>query len=106
MSKLGWGKKKITDNIIKKWYKDQPIGKMVKYMQEKHRLLAAEQGGGIHRDSILVYDRCKFMKALNLSEPDIQSNPAETHIELSTAVEIWEKSLNKNQPTLFDNFVS
>ena len=85
MSKLGWGKKKITEGCINDWYKDRPIGIMVKDMRDNHRLLAQEQGGGKYKDSILVYDKVKFMKALNLPEP---SSPC--YIELAEAVKIYQ----------------
>ena len=90
MSRLGWGKKRITEGCINNWYKDKPIGRMVEDMRDNHRLLAQEQGGGRHRDSVLVYDRVKFMRTLNLPEPDTQLNPAETYIELSVAVKFYE----------------
>ena len=100
MSKLGWGKKRITEGCINDWYKDRPIGEMVKEMRNNHRLLVTEYTDKYqrHRDSILVYERCKFMRALNLPEPDIVANPGETYIELADAVKIWEKSKDKPQP--------
>lgn len=96
MSRLGWGKKAITEGCINKWYKDKPIGKMVKALRDQHRLLAMEYGGGKHRDSVLVYERCRFMKALNLPEPDIEANPAKTYIELAEAVKIWEETKERH----------
>ena len=89
MSRLGWGKKKITEGCINDWYKDQPIGCMVQDMRDNHRLLAEERGGGRYKDSILVYDWVKFMKSLNLPLPDIQ-DPAERYIELAEAVKIYQ----------------
>ena len=98
MAKLGWGKKKITEGCITDWYKDHPIGEMVKDMKENHRLLAMEHGGGKYKDSILAYERCRFMKALGLPEPDIKANPSETYIELSVAVKIWEETKKAPEP--------
>ena len=98
MAKLGWGKKKITEGCITDWYKDHPIGAMVKDMKENHRLLAMEYGGGKYKDSILVYERCRFMKALGLPEPDLKANPSEKYIELAVAVKTWEKSKEVPEP--------
>ena len=85
MSRLGWGKKKITEGCINDWYKDSPIGHMVQEMRDTHRLLAEERGGGRYRDSVLVYDEVKFMRALNLPIP---SEP--NYIELSVAVRTYQ----------------
>ena len=97
MSKLGWGKKAITEGCITKWYRGFPIGKMVEYMRDNHRLLAEEHGGGVHRDSVLVYDQCKFMRDLNLPEPDLFKEPAEKYVELSTAVKTWYEYIKRNR---------
>ncbi len=90
MARLGWGKKAITEGCINDWYKDRPIGTMARDMRDNHRLLAQEYGGGKYKDSILVYDRCKFMKILNLPEPDVKADPAQTYIELAVAVKYYQ----------------
>ena len=86
MAKLGWGKKAITEGCINDWYKDDPIGEMVRDMRDNHRLLAQEHGGGKYKDSILVYDRVKFFQAMNLP---IRSDELK-YIELCVALRFYQ----------------
>ena len=105
MARLSWGKKAITEGCINKWYKDKPIGRMVAYMRDNHRLLAQEHGGGKYKDSVLVYDTAKFLQALNL-HPETQfpnlnnwtGQLTEKHVELSVAVNIWRTHMYGKNP--------
>ena len=112
MARLGWGKKKITEGCISDWYKDHPIGRMAKDMRDNHRLLAQEYGGGKYRDSVLVYETTKFLKALNIPEntrfSHLNNHTGELtdkYVELAVAVPIWEKYHNNNQPGTQETFL-